>query len=73
MFLCSAGVGRTGMFIALHTQIQAIKEKDYIDVVGYVQYMRRQRCLMVQTEVRFTSKHYSFLNIRYVKDVMNNV
>lgn len=37
----------------MHTQIQAIKENDCVDVVGYVQYLRKQRCLMVQTEVHF--------------------
>ena len=46
-----AGIGRTGTFIAMHTQMQAIKQGDYIDVAGYVQYLRQRRCLMVQTEV----------------------
>ena len=48
---CSAGVGRTGCFIALDTLLQHIEEHDYIDVFGLVSEMRQHRNHMIQTEV----------------------
>ena len=48
---CSAGVGRTGAFITMYTQMERIKGQDTVDVTNFVHYLRKQRCLMVQTEV----------------------
>ena len=50
---CSAGVGRTGTFITLFTQLQRIKEENNVDIFNFVQSMRYNRCCMVQTEVLF--------------------
>ena len=49
---CSAGVGRTGTFITLFTQLQRIRAERSVDIFGFVRSMRRRRCYMVQTEVR---------------------
>ena len=46
----SAGVGRTGTFIALDVLIQQLQQ-DEIDVFNVVYQMRMSRVLMVQTEV----------------------
>uniref|UniRef100_A0A8C9VCQ8 protein-tyrosine-phosphatase n=1 Tax=Scleropages formosus TaxID=113540 RepID=A0A8C9VCQ8_SCLFO len=48
---CSAGVGRTGTFIALDRLMQHIREHDFIDVLGLVAEMRSHRLCMVQTEI----------------------
>ena len=48
---CSAGVGRTGTFITLYTQLQRIKAEKNVDVFGFVRSMRKRRCYMVQTAV----------------------
>ena len=48
---CSAGVGRTGTFITLFTQLQRIKEENNVDIFNFVRNMRYNRCSMVQTEV----------------------
>jgi netrin-G3 ligand len=48
---CSAGVGRTGTFITLFTQLQRIQAEGTVDVFGFVRSMRAKRCYMVQTEV----------------------
>lgn len=50
---CSAGVGRTGTFITLHTQLQRIEKENTVDIFNYVQSMRHRRCFMVQTEVSY--------------------
>ena len=47
----SAGVGRSGMFIAIDTEIQHMKKKGVIDVYNCVRKMRFCRNLMVQTVV----------------------
>ncbi|KAJ8315116.1 hypothetical protein KUTeg_007266 [Tegillarca granosa] len=48
---CSAGVGRTGTFIALDHLLYRIKEHDEIDIFNIVLEMRNYRPSMVQTEV----------------------
>ena len=48
---CSAGVGRTGTFIALDWILQKIKEKGSVNVYECVKTLRDYRCFMVQTEV----------------------
>ncbi len=48
---CSAGVGRTGTFITLFTQLQKIKAEGIIDIFNFVRKMRANRIYMVQTEV----------------------
>ena len=51
MICCSAGVGRTGTFIAIYVQLARIAGEQTVDVYNYVRYLRRQRNLMVQNEV----------------------
>ncbi|KAM9299405.1 receptor-type tyrosine-protein phosphatase H [Gastrophryne carolinensis] len=54
---CSAGVGRTGTLIALDYLIQQMEREYRIGVYGFVNKMRLNRPLMVQTEAQ-----YIFLN-----------
>ena len=49
---CSAGVGRTGTFIVLDTMLERLKTEDTLNIYDYVQQLREQRVLMVQTLVR---------------------
>jgi len=51
--LYSAGVGRTGTFIALDVLSQQLQFDDIIDVFAVVYQMRVSRVLMVQTEVQY--------------------
>lgn len=48
---CSAGVGRTGTFIALDTLLQHTKDHDWVDIFGLACEMRLHRNHMIQTEV----------------------
>ncbi|KAM3923275.1 receptor-type tyrosine-protein phosphatase H isoform 2-T2 [Leptodactylus fuscus] len=62
---CSAGVGRTGTLIALDYLMQQIEKEQRIGVYGFVEKMRLNRNLMVQTEAQ-----YIFLN-KCVLDLIN--
>ncbi|XP_056138392.1 receptor-type tyrosine-protein phosphatase eta [Lampris incognitus] len=54
---CSAGVGRTGTFIAIDRLIFQIERDSMVDVYGIIHDLRMHRPLMVQTE-----DQYVFLN-----------
>ncbi|XP_061182305.1 receptor-type tyrosine-protein phosphatase kappa-like [Saccostrea echinata] len=62
---CSAGIGRTGTFIALDFLIQQAKESGFIDVFRCVETLRRQRVHMVQT-----LEQYIFLHDALVEALM---
>lgn len=49
--LLSAGVGRTGVFIALDHVIQHVRDHDFVDVYGLVAELRSERMCMVQNLV----------------------
>uniref|UniRef100_A0A803W3M5 protein-tyrosine-phosphatase n=1 Tax=Ficedula albicollis TaxID=59894 RepID=A0A803W3M5_FICAL len=53
---CSAGIGRTGTFIALDFLLKMGKAEGKVDVFHCVQQLREQRVSMVQTKVRTDSR-----------------
>ena len=48
---CSAGVGRSGTFIALDALMLQMRDVPTVNVYGFVKGMREQRAQMVQTDV----------------------
>ncbi|XP_004632270.1 receptor-type tyrosine-protein phosphatase beta [Octodon degus] len=54
---CSAGVGRTGTFIALDRILQQLDSKDSVDIYGAVHDLRLHRVHMVQTECQYIYLH----------------
>lgn len=50
---CSAGIGRTGTFIAIDTILHKLKKKEPIDVFRTVLSMREDRIGLVQTSVSY--------------------
>lgn len=48
---CSAGVGRTGVFITLSIVLERMQYEGVLDVFQTVRILRSQRPAMVQTEV----------------------
>ena len=51
IFVYSAGVGRTGTFIAIYTLLDMMTQRQQISVFGCVNEMRESRVNMVQTYV----------------------
>ena len=49
----SAGVGRTGTFVAIDSLLEQASEEGQVDVYHTVQMMRTKRVNMVQTLVRY--------------------
>jgi len=58
---CSAGVGRSGTFIALDRILQRIRKFDVVDIFGIVYEMRKERVWMVQTEQQYICIHQCLL------------
>ncbi|XP_061617696.1 receptor-type tyrosine-protein phosphatase O isoform X5 [Phyllopteryx taeniolatus] len=58
---CSAGVGRTGTFMALDRLMQHIREHGFADILGMVSEMRSHRLSMVQTEEQYIFIHQCVL------------
>ena len=52
-FLFSAGIGRTGTFIALDYTLEEGATEQTVDVKGYVIPLRHQRGKSIQTRVKF--------------------
>ena len=50
---CSAGVGRTGVFITLSIVLERLRYESRVDVFGTVKQLRAQRPAMVQTEDQY--------------------
>ena len=56
---CSAGVGRSGTFIALDYLLDQAKAEGQVDVLGCVYKLRNCRVNMVQTPVRHSFVFFS--------------
>ncbi|CAF4575532.1 unnamed protein product, partial [Rotaria sp. Silwood2] len=58
---CTAGVGRTGTYIAIDAMIDKIKQEGKINIYNFVLQMRRERSLMVQTVRQYVFIYRSLL------------
>ena len=61
-FLFSAGVGRTGVFLAIDMSLQKLEKgiTDTVDVYGQVVEMRGRRMNMIQTLVRESNTFFVY-------------
>jgi netrin-G3 ligand len=51
--LCSAGIGRTGAYIAIDSMVERIMVDQPIDIYGFVRSLRAQRSFMVKMEEQY--------------------
>ena len=57
--VCSAGVGRSGTFMAIDAMMQRLKEKNDLNIYEYIYSMRCERPFMIQNVVRMCVKAYT--------------
>ncbi|XP_052105247.1 receptor-type tyrosine-protein phosphatase epsilon-like [Mytilus californianus] len=60
---CSAGVGRTGTFIATDALYEHGKKVGYVDIMEYVQMMRKDRMNMIQTPEQYETVFEALLEL----------
>jgi len=58
---CSAGVGRSGTYMALDMLLDELKRCGEVDVFAVVTHLRNQRMALVQTKVFIYIHLYSFI------------
>ncbi|XP_061298759.1 tyrosine-protein phosphatase non-receptor type 7 isoform X2 [Pezoporus flaviventris] len=56
---CSAGIGRTGCFIATRIGCQQLKDKGEVDILGIVCRLRMDRGGMIQTSEQYQFLHHT--------------
>ncbi|XP_072034937.1 tyrosine-protein phosphatase non-receptor type 5-like [Amphiura filiformis] len=54
---CSAGLGRTGCFIAISIGMRQLEEENMIDILGIICQMRKDRGGMIQTNEQYEFLH----------------
>ncbi|MGH0135068.1 UNVERIFIED_CONTAM: hypothetical protein FKN15_056991, partial [Acipenser sinensis] len=60
---CSAGVGRTGVFIGLDHLVQHVSDHDFVDIYGLVAELRSERMCMVQNLAQYMFLHQCALDL----------
>lgn len=65
---CSAGIGRTGCFIAISIGIRQLREEHSVDVLGIVCSMRMDRGGMIQTHEQYEFIHQALCEYEKMLD-----
>ena len=69
----SAGIGRTGTFIALDTLLKEIAVADSIDVINCVSKLRQQRAFSIQTDVSLPPPFNSLTLFEFTEDLRKQI
>ena len=85
MLCCSAGIGRTGTFIALDSLLDQAKAERKVEVYRFVNSMRGERMEMVQTQASSTCLLHILIavssvllgfavmdELKFVQNIVNN-
>ncbi|XP_077994494.1 tyrosine-protein phosphatase non-receptor type 5-like [Glandiceps talaboti] len=69
---CSAGLGRTGCFIAISIGVRQLQEESMVDILGIVCQMRLDRGGMIQTNEQYEFIHQALcLYEKYLPDTVD--
>ena len=69
---CSAGVGRTGVTIAVETAMSLMEQNLEIDPINILKEMRRQRAVLIQTPVQFVFLYSCILEYAKMIDQLDH-
>ncbi|EDO47893.1 predicted protein [Nematostella vectensis] len=58
---CSAGVGRTGIFLVIDAMLRQAKEKKVVDIYNYVHSIEEDRPYIIQTKDQYVFIHQTIL------------
>ena len=58
---CSAGVGRTGVCIALQHGMELLRKESFVEPLDIIKTIRNDRCLMVQQAVQYQWLHAALM------------
>ncbi|XP_042206046.1 uncharacterized protein LOC121855232 [Homarus americanus] len=70
---CSAGIGRSGCFVAISIAINQLQEEDCVDILGIVCQMRLDRGGMVQTGEQYEFIHRAVALYAATLPALNNL
>ncbi|XP_076113929.1 receptor-type tyrosine-protein phosphatase gamma-like [Mytilus galloprovincialis] len=65
---CSAGIGRTGTYIALDALLEEGRTTGFLDIFKFLKKMRYSRMNMIQTSNQYVCLHYALLEAFTMKD-----
>ncbi|XP_071181848.1 uncharacterized protein [Mytilus edulis] len=65
---CSAGIGRTGTYIALDALLEEGRTTGFLDIFKFLKKMRYSRMNMIQTANQYVCLHYTLLEAFTMKD-----
>ncbi|OPL33933.1 hypothetical protein AM593_06966, partial [Mytilus galloprovincialis] len=65
---CSAGIGRTGTYIALDALLEEGRTTGFLDIFKFLKKMRYSRMNMIQTSNQYVFLHYALLEAFTMKD-----
>ena len=72
-YSCSDGVGRTGTFICLHSQLERLKTEGVVDFFQAVKSARIQRAGLVPDAVRKLTQHTNFNILHVLANLIYNL
>lgn len=73
LLFCSAGVGRSGAYIVIHSMVKRIHVSADVNVFDFLSHIRQQRNHLVQEEVCSNYSSDIMLLVFYISNIFHNI